>query len=141
MKSNNTDQMNQNANMQQNAQQNQNPSQAGQNFGQNPYYANNLNAQNQNTHYANQNPYYNQSYGQSVPHSHTLTSWLGQTSSDRFIRGLVIGAAATYILTNEKAQKAIIKTGMKLYGAVAGGVEEIKEKIMDAKAELEDGEE
>lgn len=138
MKNNNTDQINQNqtATMQQNV-PNQNFNQAN----HNPYYTNGANTQNSNPYYANQNPYYNQAGGQSVPHSHSLTSWLGQTSSDRFIRGLVIGAAATYILTNEKAQKAIIKTGMKLYGAVAGGVEEIKEKIMDAKAELEDGEE
>lgn len=138
MKNNNTDQINQNqtATMQQNV-PNQNFNQAN----HNPYYTNGANTQNGNPYYANQNPYYNQAGGQSVPHSHSLTSWLGQTSSDRFIRGLIIGAAATYILTNEKAQKAIIKTGMKLYGAVAGGVEEIKEKIMDAKAELEDGEE
>jgi len=61
----------------------------------------------------------------------------GDTPSDKLLRGLLIGGAAAYILTNENAQKAIIKTGVKLFGALAGGVEEFKEKIMDAKAELE----
>ena len=78
------------------------------------------------------NPYYQQS-------SYTTTSsWMGNTPGEKFVRGLVIGAAATYLLTNDTAQKAILKTGMKLYGAVAGGVEELKEKIMDAKAEVEE---
>lgn len=62
----------------------------------------------------------------------------GETPNEKFFRGLLIGAIATYVMTNESAQKAIVKTGMKLYGAVAGGVEEFKEKIMDAKAEMEE---
>lgn len=78
------------------------------------------------------NPYYQQAPASATP------SWMGNTSGEKFVRGLVIGAAATYLLTNDTAQKAILKTGMKLYGAVAGGVEELKEKIMDAKAEVEE---
>ncbi|MDY0328687.1 MAG: hypothetical protein RBR07_10590 [Arcobacteraceae bacterium] len=83
----------------------------------------------QNNPYFGQNPYLQpQTRGFSL---------LGNTTGDKFLRGLLIGGAAAYILTNENAQKAIIKTGMKVFGAVAGGVEEFKEKIMDAKAELE----
>lgn len=53
------------------------------------------------------------------------------------MRGLLIGGAAAYLLTNEKAQKAVIKAGVKVFGTLAGGVEEFKEKIMDVKAEIE----
>lgn len=93
---------------------------------QNPYIT-----QNTGTNMGQQNPYYGQ-YTQK-----TGFNIFGETPSDKLLRGLLIGGAAAYILTNENAQKAIIKTGVKLFGALAGGVEEFKEKIMDAKAELE----
>lgn len=85
-----------------------------------------------------QNPYYGQNYGY-AQNSSILPrmSIFGETPSDKFLRGLLIGGAAAYILTSESAQKAIIKTGVKIFGSLAGGVEEFKEKIMDAKAELE----
>lgn len=82
------------------------------------------------------NPYYVDAQMQTNVNP-TLNSILGTTPNERFFRGLIIGAAATYLLTNESAQKAIIKTGMKLYETVVGGVEEMKEKIMDAQAEYE----
>ena len=61
----------------------------------------------------------------------------GDSPSDKLLRGILIGGVAAYLLTNENAQKTFIKTGVRLYGALAGGLEEFKEKIMDAKAELE----
>ncbi|MDO8453508.1 MAG: YtxH domain-containing protein [Sulfurimonas sp.] len=82
---------------------------------------------------AMQNPYFNQS---AQPKS-LYASYFGETPSDKFLRGLLIGGAAAYLLTNENAQKSIIKAGIKIYSALAGGVEEFKEKIMDVKAELE----
>lgn len=93
-----------------------------------------------------QNPYYQtQGYTSGQNKSSIFSSYLpkggfnifGETPSDKLLRGLLIGGAAAYILTNENAQKAIIKAGVKLYGALAGGLEEFKEKIMDAKAEME----
>lgn len=99
------------------------------NMGSNPYYGNQWMNQPQNM---GQNPY----YGQNSVVAPKI-SLFGETPSDKFLRGLLIGGAAAYILTNENAQKAIIKTGIKLFGSLAGGVEEFKEKIMDAKAELE----
>lgn len=84
------------------------------------------------------NPYYNQNTNATLNQTSLFDSTIfGVTPSDKFLRGLLLGGAAAYILTNENAQKAIIKTGIKLFGSLAGGVEEFKEKIVDAKAELE----
>ncbi len=53
-----------------------------------------------------------------------------------FLIGTLIGVAATYILTNENAQKAILKGFAKLSSLVEMGVEELKERYEDAKAEV-----
>ncbi|HRF57429.1 MAG TPA: YtxH domain-containing protein [Campylobacterales bacterium] len=106
---------------------------------QNPYINNPQNMQNMAPRATN--PYYQENYQyQSNPYMPSPKSSFnifGDTPSDKLLRGLLIGGAAAYILTNEDAQKAIIKTGVKLFETLAGGVEEFKEKIMDAKAELE----
>lgn len=56
--------------------------------------------------------------------------------NDRFLKGLVIGAAATYLLTNDSVQHAAIKTAVKAWSMMQGGVEELKERFKDAEAEL-----
>lgn len=114
---------------------------------QNPYYGQNFSGSQQSAganqpQNIGQNPYFGQNFGQNFGYRQNSTllpkiNLFGETPSDKFLRGLLIGGAAAYILTNENAQKAIIKTGVKLFGTLAGGVEEFKEKIMDAKAELE----
>lgn len=55
---------------------------------------------------------------------------------DRFLKGLLIGAAAAYILTNESVQRTAIKGAVKAWSLMQGGVEEIKERFHDAEAEL-----
>ncbi len=62
----------------------------------------------------------------------------GGSETDRFIKGLLIGAAVTFLLTNEKAQQTIIKTGVNLFTQVASGLEEFKEKVGDARAEADE---
>lgn len=57
-------------------------------------------------------------------------------SNDRFLKGLLIGAAATYILTNENVQRTAIKGAVKAWSMVQGGVEEMKERFQDAEAEI-----
>ena len=57
--------------------------------------------------------------------------------NDRFLKGLLIGAAAAYLLTNESVQRTAIKGAVKLWGGLQGGVEEIKERFHDAEAELQ----
>ena len=58
----------------------------------------------------------------------------GSNGSD-FLKGALIGAAATYILTNENAQRAIFKGFAKLSTLFECGLEELKERYEDAKAE------
>ncbi|MBK1646007.1 hypothetical protein CKO25_15390 [Thiocapsa imhoffii] len=57
-------------------------------------------------------------------------------NNDRFLKGLLIGAAATYLLTNESVQRTAIKGVVQLWSAVQGGIEEAKERFHDAEAEL-----
>jgi hypothetical protein len=57
-------------------------------------------------------------------------------SNDRFLKGLLIGAAATYLLTNESVQRGAIKGAVKVWSMLQGGVEEIKERFHDAEAEI-----
>lgn len=58
-------------------------------------------------------------------------------NSSNLIKGALIGAAATYLLTNENLQKTLFKTFAKLGDVAGAGIEELKERYEDAKAELE----
>lgn len=55
-----------------------------------------------------------------------------------FLKGALIGAVATFILTNENAQKAIFKSFAKISSLFESGIEELKERYEDAKAEIND---
>ena len=87
----------------------------------------------------NQNPYINQNFNplqnntqQSIPASSSVQS--GFNNGD-FIKGALIGALATYLLTNKNAQETIMKTigkGSELFSA---GIVELKERYEDAKAQ------
>jgi hypothetical protein len=59
--------------------------------------------------------------------------------NDRFVKGLLIGAAAAYLLTNEEVQRTAIKGAVTLWTTLQGGVEEMKERFQDAEAELQAG--
>lgn len=66
-------------------------------------------------------------------------AWQNQQASlfnDRFLKGVLIGAAAAYVLTNEKIQHAAIKSVVKAWTLMQGGVEELKERFQDAEAEV-----
>ena len=66
------------------------------------------------------------------------TSFLGMNFRDQqFWKGALLGAAVTLIVTNESVQKGIMKTVATLYGAVQGGVQEMKEKFEDVRAEIQ----
>lgn len=56
--------------------------------------------------------------------------------NERFVKGLLIGAAAAYILTNENVQRTAIKSAVKAWSLLQGGVEELKERFQDAEAEI-----
>ncbi|AFL73346.1 hypothetical protein [Thiocystis violascens] len=59
--------------------------------------------------------------------------------NDRFVKGLLIGAAVTYLVTNEQVQRTLIKGVVKTWSLLQGGVEEVKERFGDAAAELHHG--
>lgn len=54
-----------------------------------------------------------------------------------FLKGALIGAALAYILTNENAQQKIFKAVVKMGKLLQVGIEELKERFEDAKAEIE----
>ena len=74
--------------------------------------------------------------GSGYPASSASSSFLN-LGNDRFLKGLLIGAAAAYLLTNESVQRTAIKGVVKLWGGLQGGVEEIKERFHDAEAEIQ----
>ncbi|MBB5047125.1 hypothetical protein HNR60_001877 [Rhodopseudomonas rhenobacensis] len=52
------------------------------------------------------------------------------------LAGVVVGAAAAYLLSNDKIQSSVIRTAVSLWATVQGGLEEVKERIRDAEAEV-----
>jgi len=91
----------------------------------NPYIGQN------NENNMQQNPQ-NQQQPQSV-----MDSMFKSFDTQNFLKGALIGAVGAYLLTNENAQKTIFKTFAKGADMLSIGVEEIKERMEDAKAELE----
>jgi len=61
-------------------------------------------------------------------------SWFDY-SNPSYIKGLLVGVGATLLVTNPTVQTAVVKGAVAAWGAVVGGVEEIKEKVRDARAE------
>lgn len=57
-------------------------------------------------------------------------------NADSLVKGLVVGAAAAYLLTNETAQRTILRTAVQVWTKLQGGFEEIKERLHDAEAEV-----
>lgn len=98
----------------------------------NPYY-NNAQMNNQQPMY---NPYItntnnNMGANQPPPPAANASNGTGD-----FIKGALIGAAVTYLITNDKVQSALFKTAAKTTQLFQVGMEEIKERFEDAKAEV-----
>ena len=64
-----------------------------------------------------------------------VTSWFNFTNLD-YLKGLVLGAGVALVATNPTVQKAVVSGAVKTWAAIQGGVEELKEQVQDAKAEL-----
>ena len=95
---------------------------------------NNPYIQNLNSNPTSQNSQPNTQPKQSSQNGFLDGIFSGSNGSD-FLKGALIGAAATYILTTENAQRAIFKGFAKLSTLFEGGLEELKERYEDAKAE------
>lgn len=72
-----------------------------------------------------------------APSANPLASLTSNFDTNKFLIGLAIGAAGAYLLTNENAQKAMFKTFAKGSELFTAGIEEMKERFEDAKAEME----
>lgn len=67
-----------------------------------------------------------------------ISSFLNSGNSQTdFLKGAFIGAVATFILTNKDAQSAIFKGFAKISNLFEMGIEELKERYEDAKAEVD----
>jgi len=66
-----------------------------------------------------------------------LSNLLPGRPSEQFLVGALIGAAAAYVLSDDELRGKIIRSGLKLYGNLAGGLAEMKEQVADLQAELE----
>ncbi len=64
-----------------------------------------------------------------------VQSWFNYRNPS-YLKGLAVGAGLALVLTNPAVQKALVSGAVKLWTAVQGGVEEIKEHVQDIKAEL-----
>lgn len=65
-----------------------------------------------------------------------LSKLLPSRRSDQFLLGAVTGVAATYVLSDDELRGKLIKSAIKLYSGLAGGIEEMKEQVADIQAEL-----
>ncbi|XPV69526.1 MAG: YtxH domain-containing protein [Halarcobacter sp.] len=79
-----------------------------------------------------QNPYINQGINNQPVQNNQSTF-----NNADFIKGALIGAAATYLLTNKNAQQTIMKAFSKGNELFQAGMEELKERYEDAKAQME----
>jgi hypothetical protein len=81
-------------------------------------------------------PYYQQSVPVVPPPA--PASFLGLDVQDtQFWKGVLLGAAVTLLVTNESVQKGVMKGFAKITAATQCGIEEMKEKFEDAKAEAQ----
>jgi len=66
------------------------------------------------------------------------SQWLGMNfRDDQFWKGVLLGAALALLVTNDTVQKAVLKGTASVWTAAQSGVEEVKEKFEDVKAEIQ----
>lgn len=59
------------------------------------------------------------------------------TPNQQLLLGVALGAGAAWVLSDEELRGKLMRAGMRLFGEIAGGFEELKEQMSDVKAELE----
>ncbi len=79
--------------------------------------------------------YQSQYYYQAQSPYSGVSSWFAFTDPG-YLKGLLLGAGVTLLLTNPTVQKNMVRGAVKLWSGVQYGMEEIKEQIQDMKAEL-----
>lgn len=99
-------------------------------FEHNPYIS-------RQDHMMEYNPYLNRPEDGLNANAMKKDSLFGDSQMQNFVLGALVGAAGAYLLTNEKAQKNMFKAFAKGGEMLNAGVEEMKERFEDAKAEME----
>ncbi|ODS01389.1 hypothetical protein AUC68_00575 [Methyloceanibacter methanicus] len=56
--------------------------------------------------------------------------------NNRFVTGMLVGSALTYVLTNEHVQRAAIRGITQVWLGIQGALEETKERFRDAESEV-----
>ena len=65
----------------------------------------------------------------------SIKQLLPESTSEQLLIGLLIGAGASYVLSDEKLRSQIIRYAVQTYGNIAGSFEELKEQVADIQAE------
>jgi len=86
----------------------------------------------------NHNPYINQpmNINSMNNQSNPQQGQSGFNNGD-FVKGALIGAAVTFLLTNKGAQESLMKAASKGSELFQAGMEELKERYEDARASME----
>ena len=99
----------------------------------------NSRAQNRVNSNINHNPYINQNT--MMNNGQNNNNPQSGFSNGDFVKGALIGAAVTYLLTNKGAQENIMKAFSKGSDLFQAGMEELKERYEDARAQMESNQE
>ncbi|MBS9782776.1 MAG: YtxH domain-containing protein [Arcobacter sp.] len=110
-------------------QKNQNQINQNQGMLSNPYINNTQNMNNPQG--IQSNPYINQGMANNANPNNGL-------NGNDFIKGALIGAGISFLLTNKTTQSAIFNGFSKASELFNVGMEELKERIEDAKASMQD---
>lgn len=90
--------------------------------------------------YLNNQNYNNQNFNQA--NNQGLFSSLTQQGNGLFgsplVKGILIGAAVTYLLSNKDAKDTLAKGVAKLQNFASAAIEEFKEQVEDAKASMQE---
>ncbi len=91
-------------------------------------------AQNMNI---NHNPYINQNMNNQGANNGNNQLGRNGFSNGDFLKGALVGAAVTFLLTNKGAQESLMKAASKGSELFQAGMEELKERYEDAQAAME----
>ncbi len=70
-----------------------------------------------------------------APQTPSLKNWFDFQNSG-YLKGFVVGAGLALVLANPTVQRTVVSGTVKLWTALQGGVEEIKEHVKDIRAEM-----
>ncbi len=65
-----------------------------------------------------------------------LSNLLPSRRSEQFLLGAAVGLGVTYVLSDDELRGKLIKSAIKLYAGLAGGIAEVKEQVADIQAEI-----